>query len=204
MTHGLKQKHVVSLCIGLLVVIWIVSRCWPLLAVRYGGPVTRQVVISEWSNQRSKLSLLQKKVLFALLYKDVGDPEAKGQALAALNSHLKEDEPEIVRHLSYVALTAKSPSDCTVALAGLMHVSPNHQEIAKAVFLYQLKHADPNKTENALKLSTSMAGLAGQSYLEARPLIKNFTNSPNQYLAESARRALAKLDDSEKIKIRNP
>ncbi len=153
----------------------------------------RQVEISTWQNQRSRLTGLQRSILFSLLYKDVRDPDAAGMSLGALNAHLRENEDEIVRHLVYVALTTKNPYDCNVALSGLRKVSPKHRAIALATFLYELNHSDPQVKANWQKLVTSIGGLADYSYRDALPTICQFTNHPNEYLAASAEKAVKRL-----------
>ncbi len=167
----------------------------PLLA-RFGSRPMRQVILSRWVDQHSRLSGLQKCILFSLLYKDVHDPDAAGMALSVLKAHLREDEDEIVRHLVYVALTTKNPYDCDMALRGLRLVEPRHKGIALATFLYELNHSDPQVRANWQKLTTSIGGLAEYSCVEALPTIRQFTNHPSKYLAATAEQAVEILQKS--------
>ena len=118
-----RTRRVIYICAVAVIVAAFVGWTWDAFwAVRFGSPLTRQVVTSQWLNQQSRLSFCQKHVLITLLYTDVDDPAAVGEALAVLKAHMKEDEDEIVRHLVYVALTASNPDDAAVALSGLKSV----------------------------------------------------------------------------------
>ena len=167
---------------------------YPPLAVRYGTPAIRFVELSRWNNQQTKLSTLQRRVLFRLLYKDVGDPDAAGEALAILNAHMREDEDEIVRHLIYAAFTTKNPSDRHVALTGLLLVSPKHDKMAAAAFLYFLDHSDDSKLSDALSISTCINGMVKYSYVESQPAIRRLTNNPSKYLAATAQQGVVRLE----------
>ena len=193
---GLGNKRCVMGC-GVIVIVagFLIAWNWQLAAARYGTAAMRQVVLCDWINQLSKLSDVQKRVLYSLLYENVGDPDAVGEALAVLNAHIQEDEDQIVRHLVYVAFTTQNPSDRRVALSGLQHVTPKHETVATAVFLYYLKHSDTsNNGKEALNASFCISGLVKFSYRDARPAIAQFTNNANKYLAETANQALLSLD----------
>ncbi len=158
----------------------------------------RQVVLCDWINQQTPLSSLQRRMLRSLLYKDVGDPDAAGMAVAALNAHIREDEEVTVRHLVYVAFTTRNPSDRRVALSGLMKVSPRHEHIATVVFLYYLKHSNPTQNvDEALNVAFCVSGLAKASYRDALPTIAQFTNSTSKYLSGTAQEAFIKLSASQ-------
>jgi hypothetical protein len=119
-------------------------------------------------------------------------------ALAALNAHIREDEEETVRHLVYIAFMTRNPSDRRVALSGLQQVSPRHEHIATAVFLYYLKHSNPTKNvDEALNVSFCVSGLAKASYRDALPAIAQFTNSSSKVLSGTAQEAVIKLSASQ-------
>lgn len=177
---------------------------WPILAARFGSPAMRQVVLMDWVNQKGKLSAIQKRVLLALLHKNIGDPDAAGMALAVMNARLKEDEDEIVRHLAYVAFTSKNPADCHVALSGLTKVSARHKDIAVGAFLHQLRISDPNKKADALKLVFAISGLSKFSIREALPDIEPLRTHSNTFLAYAAERAATRLRDSDKTPDATP
>ena len=194
MAIAIKHKRlIIALCFtGAAVMLGFVLT-WPALAARFGTTVTRQNILYDWLNQKSKLTVLQKRVLLSLLYEDVGDPGAAAIAIPVLNAHLKEDEDEIVRHLAYIALTKTNASDCRLALSGLNRVAARHKNIAVRAFLYHLKNSDPEKTADAHKLVFAVTGLGKFMVREALPDIEVLTNHSNTFLTSAAEAAVAHL-----------
>lgn len=190
----MKRKiHLVGVAAILAVAVGLVLYRGPLWA-RFGNREMRQTVMCAWLNQSTPLTRLQKAITFELLYKDVDDPASVEEALAVLNSHLREDEETIVRHLVYVTFTTKSVDVRRVALSGLLQVSPKHKGIATATFLYYLKHSDATDMKDALNVSTCISGLVKYSAVEALPTIRQITNTPSKYLSASVHNAVTQLD----------
>jgi hypothetical protein len=109
--------------------------------------------------------------------------------------------PWVVLEVCLEALKFVTPAaqialwDEVFRLSGLQHVTPKHETVATAVFLYYLKHSETsNNGKEALNASFCISGLVKFSYRDARPAIAQFTNNANKYLAETANQALLSLD----------
>jgi hypothetical protein len=192
--HAMIRRWEIIVGVGaaFAVLLFIVAHFAPGLMVRFGPPQLRQMIICEWTDNE-KLSASQKGELLRLLDKDVGDPNAKQAALAALNAHFKEDEDEFVRHFLYVALTSHNSSECTVALFALHKVAPKHKELATTVFRYHATHYDPKKKEDDLKTVAAIGGLAKLSVIEALSEIEALTNHPSEYVVRAAKAGASRL-----------
>ena len=191
-----RKKVFVALLVALLgfdILLILVVQYWPVWAARYGSPVMRQIILSQWVDQDPKLGPLQKRVVIALLYQRTDDPEARGEALGVINAHLKEDEDEFVRHLAYVAFTAGNPSDCSMALYGLAKASPKHKELAVSAFRYHLTDLRSPSKADQFKMVPAVVGLARFSVHDALPTIEALTNHSNTFLAFTAEKAAARL-----------
>lgn len=118
-------------------------------------------------------------------------------ALPVLNTHIKEDEDEIVRHLAYVAFTSKNASECAIALSGLKSVSAKHKDLAISAFRYHLRNSNPAKKADASKLVFAVTGLGTFLDREALPEIESLTNQSNAFLAAAAQATVTHLRNPE-------